>query len=120
MGNLKRSKQIFTSDAYIGKDKPKNITKEDWAIWLRYNEGLNIDECSLEFKIPSTRVVKIFSNITKVLKDLKKDEVSHSMEFENFFQAMEFRNRIRENYLKAEKKARRIKSNEIIIQPVYE
>ena len=112
---MKRKPQRHISDAYNNVIKPQSIQDNHWNIWKRYNEGLNTVELAMEFRIKKFEVTQIISLVVEKLKNKPKLVDDFTEDFKSVDAAMEYRNRLRNNYYMAVRKARKEKSNELLI-----
>ena len=110
-----RKPQRHISDAYNNVIKPQSIQDQHWNIWKRYNEGLNTVELAMEFKIKKHEVTQIISGVVEKLKNKPKLVDDFTEDFKSVDAAMEFKIRLQNNYYMAARKARKEKSNELLI-----
>jgi hypothetical protein len=112
---MKRKPQRHISDAYNNVIKPQSIQDNHWLIWKRYNEGLNTVELAMEFRIKKHEVTQIISGVVEKLKNKPKLVDDFTEDFKSVEAAMEFRIRLQNNYYMAARKARKEKSNQLLI-----
>jgi uncharacterized hydantoinase/oxoprolinase family protein len=112
---MKRKPQRHISEAYNNVIKPQSISEHYWLIWKRYNEGLNTVELAMEFKTKKHEVTQIISNVVEKLKNKPKLVDDFCEDFKSVDAAMEYRNRLRNSYYMAYRKAKKEKSKNILI-----
>jgi hypothetical protein len=112
---MKRKPQRHISEAYNNVIKPQSIQDNHWLIWKRYNEGLNTVELAMEFRIKKHEVTQIISQVVEKLKNNPKLVDDFTEDFKSVEAAMEFKIRLQNNYYMATRKARKEKSNELLI-----
>jgi hypothetical protein len=110
-----RKPQRHISDAYNNVIKPQSIQDNHWILWKRYNEGLNTVELAMEFRIKKHEVTQIISQVVERLKNKPKLVDDFTEDFKSGEAAMEFKTRLQNNYYMAARKARKEKSNEVLI-----